>query len=343
MAQYLNTKLMVREPFEVRLEEDDVPDLGRRQFLIRNNATVMNMGTEMTIFTGDYPTGSWWDKHIQYPSWAGWGGLGEVAAVGEDVTEFRVGDRVVSDSSHGSYFVAQLEHPDAPQLVPKAVSYDQAGLWSLSRVSMHGVRVAHIAFGESVVVVGQGAIGQLALRMARLSGAFPIIAVDLSSQRLALSVQGGATHTLMGSLESHLDQIIYLNKGRKVDCVIDVTGNPAVIPQALKLPRMGGRVILLGSPRGVSQVDFHDQVHFGVDVIGAQWNTYPQVESHINPWTTARNGELYLDLVQAGQIDVEGIISHTFNWRESPEVYRQIREDRSQFLAVRFDWGDCPG
>lgn len=101
-------------------------------------------------------------------------------------------------------------------------------------------------------------------------------------------------------------------------------------------------MIILGSPRGVSQVDFHDEIHFGVDVLGAQWDTYPQVESPLAPWTTARNGELYLDLVRAGVLNVDGLISHTFSWREAPDVYRQVREDRTRFMAVRFDWRDCP-
>ena len=333
---------MVPEPMKVQLEEAPVPELGPQQILIRNHCTVMNLGTEMTVFKGDYPPGSWWDEHVNYPMWAGWGCLGEVVAVGEGVTGFRIGDRVVGDGGHGSYYLANLDHPDAPQHIPEGVTDEQAGLWSLSRVGMHGVRVAHIELGEAVVIVGQGIVGQLALRFARLSGAFPLVAVDLVDMRLEFSRRGGATHMLHGPIETLLDEIVRINQGRKVDCVIDVTGNSSVIPQALKLPRMRGRVIILGSPRGISQIDFHDQIHFGVDVLGAQWNTNPQVESHINPWTTARNGELYFNLVQAGELDVEGLISHTFNWREAPDVYHRILEDRARFMAVRFDWRGCP-
>jgi threonine dehydrogenase-like Zn-dependent dehydrogenase len=256
----------------------------------------------------------------------------------------RAGDRVVGDGPHGSYFLARLDVPDAPQPIPDGVSDEQAGLWSLSRVALHGVRVARVDVGEAVVVVGQGIVGQLALRFARLGGAFPLIAVDLGEMRLALSRRGGATHTLQGSLDTLLDEVRQINKGRKVDCVLEVTGNPAVIPHALKLPRARGRVIILGSPRGISQVDFHDQIHFGVDVLGAQWTTYPQVESPLAPWTTARNGELYMDLIRAGALNVDGLISAeaTFNWREAPEMYREIYQDRTRFMAVRFDWQDCP-
>jgi threonine dehydrogenase-like Zn-dependent dehydrogenase len=333
---------MVPAPMAVRLEETAIAEPGANQILIRNDYTVMNLGTEMAIFAGEFPKDSWWDQHVRYPDWAGWGCLGTVVAIGEGVTEFHVGDRVVGDGAHGSYYLARLDRPDAPQHIPDGVSDEQAGLWSLSRVSLHGVRVGRVELGEAVVVLGQGIVGQLALRFARLSGAFPLIAVDLSATRLELASRGGATHTCQGTIESLINKIIEINNGRKIDCVLEVTGNPAAIPHALKLPRMRGRLIILGSPRGVSQVDFHDQIHFGVDVLGAQWNTYPPVETHLNPWTKARNGALYFELVKAGLMNVDGLISHTFNWRETPEVYRQIHEDRTRFMAVRFDWRDCP-
>ena len=104
--------------------------------------------------------------------------------------------------------------------------------------------------------IGQGIIGQLALRYARLAGAFPVIAVDISAGRLELSRRGGATHSLQGPIDQLADEITQINRGRAVDCVIEATGNPVAIPFALRLPRQRGRVIILGSPRGVSQVDF---------------------------------------------------------------------------------------
>lgn len=336
------TRLMVQKPMQVALETTVVDDPGPRQVLIRNDYTVMNLGTEMTIFTGDFPQGSWWDRHIKYPNWEGWGCLGTVIAVGGEVTGIEVGDKVVGDGAHGNYYLAAIDNPDHPQRIGKGITDEQAGLWSLSRVSLHGIRVARLQIGEAVVILGQGIIGQLALRFARLAGAFPVIAVDISPERLELSARGGATYTLQGPVDQFLDEIPRLNKGRPVDCVIEATGNPQSIPFALQLPRQRGRVIILGSPRGISNVDFHDQIHFGVDVIGAQWTTYPQVETPLTPWTTARNGELFLDLVRAGELNVDGLIGHTFNWREAPEIYKRVRDDRTQFMAVRFDWRDCP-
>lgn len=343
MSELPHVRLMVPTPGEVRLETSTIGSPGPRQVLVRNEYTVMNLGTEMTIFKGDFPEGSWWDRNIRYPEWEGWGSLGVVEEVGDGVNELSVGDRVVGDGPHGNYFTADMDRLDRPQRIPEGLADEQAGLWSLSRVSLHGVRVAKIDVGEAVVVLGQGIIGQLATRFARLSGAFPLITVDVSQMRLDLGSKGGATHPLRGSAADLLDTITEINHGRKVDCVIEATGNPDVIPYALRMPRRRGRVIILGSPRGVSSVDFHDEIHFGIDVIGAQWSTYPPVESHLNPWTTERNGALFLELVRAKMLDVDGLISHTFNWREAPAVYRQIDEDRTRFMAVRFDWRDCHG
>src|SRR5262245_54621806 len=138
MADREITKLMVPKPMEVRLEKSVVAEPGLQQILIRNDYTVMNLGTEMTIFSGDFPKDSWWDRHVRYPNWEGWGCLGTVVAVGEGVTGFQVGDRVVGDGPHGNYYLANINQPDHPQLIPEGITDEQAGLWSLSRVSLHG-------------------------------------------------------------------------------------------------------------------------------------------------------------------------------------------------------------
>ena len=86
-----NTTMMVPEPFKVQLEQAPVADPGPRQILLRTRFSVPNLGTEMTIFAGDFPKGSWWHENIHYPHSAGWGCVGEVEAVGDQVSEFRPG------------------------------------------------------------------------------------------------------------------------------------------------------------------------------------------------------------------------------------------------------------
>src|SRR5262245_11212821 len=95
-ATVLNKRVIIEQPFEVGFDEVEVTPPGSRQILIRNDFTVMNLGTELAIYTHEVPKGSWWDLVIEYPHWTGWGSYGTVEAVGPDVNEFREGDKVVS-------------------------------------------------------------------------------------------------------------------------------------------------------------------------------------------------------------------------------------------------------
>jgi len=110
----------------------------------------------MTVYAGGFRPGSWLDRAIRYPMWGGWGNFGEVAAVGSEAGGFQVGDRVVADGRHEAYTLVAVDAPDRPQRVPEAFSDEQACLWSVSRVSLLGVRKAGLALGESVAVLGQG-------------------------------------------------------------------------------------------------------------------------------------------------------------------------------------------
>ena len=341
MATRTNTKLMAPQARVAQLEQEPVGEPGPREILIRNHYTLMNMVTEMCFF-GEFPKGCFYERVVRFPAWTGWGCLGTVVAVGEAVTEFATGDRVVGDGHHGTYYLAPVDDPEGPVHVPAGITDDQASLWSMSRVAMLGIRKARIEVGEAVVVIGQGIVGQLTLRFARANGACPLYAVDPAPLRLELSRRVPSATALQGRLQDLSAEIVRLNKGRKTDCVIEATGFAAIIPEAAKLARPGGRLILLGSTRGSCEMDFREAVHGGVDIIGAHWSLYPPLETPMTPWTFRRNGQVYFALLQAGLVNVDGLISHTFNWRDAPDAYQQILQDRTRFMAVRFDWSDCP-
>jgi len=209
----------------------------------------------------------------------------------------------------------------------------------LSTIALGGVRLAQIALGEAIVVVGAGLVGQLAMQYSRLSGGWPVIAVDLAESRLEAAPMHGATHTLVGGRPELVDEIRTLTKERLADVAIEATGNPRIIPSLFKFVRRRGRVILLGSPRGKTEVDFHDEVHtLGLQVIGAHNYVHPAHETPFNVWTQARDGELFLDLLAAKQIAVSDLISHRYPWHEAPAAYDMLLSDRTQAMGVLLDW-----
>lgn len=326
-------RLIFSEPFQAEWEEMDLPDPGPGEILVRTRKTLISTGTELTAYTGDFPPNSVWAGYIQYP-WRepGYSNVGEVMVLGPDVTEYEVGQRVVSWGRHASY---NIQPASRVQAIPDGVTDDQALFWNLSKTVMNGVRLARIALGEAVVLLGAGLLGQLATQLINLSGGFPIIVVDLSERRLQMAQAHGATHTLLGGRDELLDDIRQITRGRMADIVFEITGNQNVIPLILRMVRRLGRVIILGSPRGKVEVDFHDEVHtLGLQVIGAHVSTHPEAETPYNPWTAARNGELFFDLVIAGRLQLDGMITHRYPWREAPAAYETLAADRTQAMGV---------
>ena len=329
-------RLVFIKPFQAEMVEMDLPDPDPGEILIRTRKSLISTGTEMTGYTGDFPPNSVWSDYVHYPWYeVGYSNVGEVAALGPDVTGVEIGQRVFSNGRHGTY---NVQHLSNVQFIPDGVTDDQAVFLDIARTVVNGVRLARIALGESVVLVGAGILGQLATRFASLSCGFPLIMVDLSEWRLQMAQAHGATHTLIGGRDELLDDIREITRGRMADVAFEITGNQHVIPSVLRMVRRQGRVIILGSPRGPVTVDFHDEVHtLGLQVIGAHTSTQPRVESYCNPWTRPRNSELFFDLVMAGRLQLDDMITHRYPWREAPSGYEMLAKDRMQAMGVVFE------
>jgi 2-desacetyl-2-hydroxyethyl bacteriochlorophyllide A dehydrogenase len=255
--------------------------------------------------------------------------------------------RAGSSAPHASAAVvaAASIHP-----LPDTVSDEEAAFAALAATVLNGVRRARIELGECVVIVGAGLLGQLAAQFARLAGAVPVVMVDPAGERLGIARRLGAHHVLPLPVDEARPEVLRLSKNRGIepvrvphdggaDCVFEVTGNPAVVAGAVALARREGRVILLGSSRGPSHIDFHDDAHTrGSTLIGAHVSTTPRVETPQTPWTRPRNTELFLDLLAAGQLNVKNLITHGYPAAEAPEAYQMLLDERTRALGVILDW-----
>jgi 2-desacetyl-2-hydroxyethyl bacteriochlorophyllide A dehydrogenase len=323
-------------PLQVELEEYAVGEPGPGQVLLKTEKTLISTGTELTGLSGEFPPGSAWANYVRYPWYPGYSYVGRVMQVGEGVTDLQPGALVVAGLRHASLAVVERR---AVRPVPSEISADEATFARLAATVLNGVRRAHIELGDVTVIVGAGLLGQLAAQFARLSGAFPLIGVDIAEGRLQLAARLGVHHTLCMPVEDAPAEVLRLSKGRGADVVFEVTGNPAVIPPLLRLARREGRVILLGSPRGPSQVDFHDEVHrLGLYLIGAHGSTHPAVETPHYPWTRERHEELFFDLLAAGLVNVHALITHRFAAVDAAAAYGMLLEDRTRALGVILDW-----
>jgi len=323
-------------PRQVVMEERELNYPGAGQVLVRSLFTLVSTGTELTALTGEFPPGSAWARYVRYPFSPGYNNVGEVSALGEGVEGLGVGERVFCWAPHGQF---ALVNSKRVYKVSEDISLQEVAFAALGQIALNGVRLGEIALGESVVLIGLGPVGQLALQFARLSGGFPIIAVDLSEERLEIARSHGADFTLGSGGENLEEEVKRVMRGRMADVVFEVTGNQKVIPWALRLLKRRGKLVILGSPRGKVEVDFHDEVHtLGLRIIGAHNSMHTPYETPYNQWTMERDLELFLDLVRSGRVKVKSLISHVFPWWEAPKAYQMLLEDRTQTMGVLFDW-----
>jgi threonine dehydrogenase-like Zn-dependent dehydrogenase len=323
-------------PREVVLEEQEWEEPGPGQALLRTERTLISTGTELTALTGEFPPGSRWADYIHYPCSIGYSNAATVITVGEGVEAVRPGDLVASTSSHATYAVRR-----AADLwpVPARVESEAAAFSTLAEIVMGGVRRSRLAFGEAVVIVGAGLLGQLAAHFCRIAGAWPIITLDPAAPRMESALRMGATAALPLSAADARAEVEQRTRGRMADVVFEVTGSPGATPGAVRLARRLGRVVLLGSPRGPVSIDLHDEVHtLSLEVIGAHNSAHPPVETPNSPWTIARDVELFLDWQDAGVADVRPLITHRYPWREAPAAFEMLLADRTQALGVVIDW-----
>ena len=125
--------------------------------------------------------------------------------------------------------------------------------------ALHAVDLAGIRLGESVTVLGVGPVGQSAVALVSLSGAGDVVAVDGVSDRLDYARRMGATRTVSLTVprEERLSQVTGFTGGRGTDVVIEASGHPDAVSEALDLVRDGGRVIVCGHYTDNGSVDIH--------------------------------------------------------------------------------------
>ena len=316
----------------MELEEHELPIVPDEGVLVKNDFTAVSVGTEIYNYIhGCEPNGV-----ARHPRTTGYCNTGIVLEVGKAVDGIVPGDRVAGQGSHESHSILT----GLITVVPEDVSPRAAVFMVMGATSLHGHRVSRPELGEAVAVTGIGIVGQLAASFAKLSGAVPVIAVDLDEFRLEKARDRGVDVCINPDNEVDVADAVRrhcVTDG--ADLVIEATGVPSVYPMALTLPRLGGRFLALGSPRGSVEMSFFGEVHLReVTILGAHQPKTPDEDSMYCPWSKRRDRDLVLRLMGEGKLPIEDLITHEVSPSDCQAVYDMLADHPSEVLGVVFKW-----
>lgn len=275
----------------------------------------------------------------------GYSAAGVVIDVGEDVTEFRVADRV---ACAGAGFASHAEVLSVPKnlcvRLPDEVSFDAGAFGTLGAIALQGVRLAEPTLGESIVVIGLGLLGQIAVQLLKANGC-RVFGIDLDPQKVALAQELGADAGAVSD-ENMKKLVLDWSRGRGADAVLITAATQSNQPVELagEISRLKGRVVAVGMvgldiPRNLY---FKRELSLLVSMSYGPGRYDPEYEErgHDYPfayvrWTENRNIEAFLDLVAEGRVQVERLITHRFPIEEGERAYQLISgETKEPYLGI---------
>ncbi len=335
---------VLTKPGTIEIETRDIPACGPDQALVRIRAVGL-CGSDVHY----YEHGKIGPYVVEYPMILGHEAAGDVVAVGSEVHNVVPGQRVTIEPGvtcgrcayckAGQYnlcpdvvFLATPPYDgafceyiairaDMLFPIPDSMSYEKAALIEPLSVGLHAIGRGGLTAGETVVIMGMGPIGILALLAVKTAGAGRIIGVDLEPFRLERALQMGATDAVNLREEDAQTAIERLTEGRKADLAIETAGNGRAAQAALRSVRRGGRVVLVGLPQEAeTPLGIPYIVDNEIDVRGVfrYRNTYPT-------GVAVMNGE---------HIDLEPVITDRLPLEETAAAFEKAIREKNRTLKI---------
>lgn len=301
--------------------------------LVKTEYSVISGGTERAVIMGKNNTAN------IFPTPVGYCGAGRVVEIGKDVKNLKAGDRVlVYHAGHSQYNI--VPESDLTKVEDDGIDSLEAAFVVIATMGLGGVRKLEVELGESAMVMGLGLLGLFSVQFLRLSGANPVIAVDLNKDRRELALKTGADFAFDPTDKDFVEKVRAVTKGRGVNACVEVTGVAAALNQALECASMQGRISLLGCTRvSDSSIDYYTQVHRpGIKLIGAHNFVRPKVESYPHHWTHHDDCRAILDMISTKRINVREIATRIAEPKDAQMIYNELCDNKDFPVGTVFDW-----
>ncbi len=270
-------------------------------------------------------------SRLDQPLPLGYCNAGIVRAVGRDVHDLRVGDRVASNGPHAE-MVAVPRHLAAR--IPDTVTDEEAAFTAIASIGLQSIRLLGPTLGETIVVTGLGLVGLLTAELLLLNGC-RVIGIDPDVSRLDIAAAKGIITCNPAEGNDPVRFVADATAQAGADGVIIAASSRSdeLLSQAARMSRKRGRIILSGvTGLQLNRADFYEkELTFQVscsygpgrydDSYEQQGKDYPQ---GFVRWTENRNFQAVLQLMADGRLDVKPLISGRFPLHDYQKIYGSI-------------------
>jgi len=276
----------------------------------------------------------------------GYCNVGKVIAVGEGVSEFKVGDRVASNGQHAEYVSIPK---NLVAHIPANVSDEEAVFTVIGSIGLQGIRLLNPSLGETIVVIGLGLIGLLTAQLLVANGC-KVIGVDIDESKLALATQWGITpfNPRNGDVVKFVEEN---TNGVGADGVIITASakTDEIISQAARMSRKRGRIVLVGViGLNISRAEFYEkELSFQVSCSYGPGRYDENYENRgidyplaFVRWTEKRNFEAVLQAIASGKLQVNEMITEVIPLANFLEIYGQIGSSKSIASILKYEETD---
>ncbi|MGI9524089.1 MAG: quinone oxidoreductase family protein [Hyphomicrobiaceae bacterium] len=300
----------------------EVGDPGEGEIRVRHHAVGLNY-IDTYQRSGLYPIAN-------LPAVIGMEGAGEVLAVGANVEEFAVGDRIAYANPMGSYAEERLMPADRAVKLPDAIEFETAAAMMLQGMTVRYLLRQTYKVGPDTTMLlhaAAGGVGLVACQWAKHLGA-TIIGTAGSSEKCELAKAHGATHCINYNTENFVDRVKQITDGKGVDVVYDSIGQ-ATYPASLDCLRPLGLFVTFGNASGPIR-------DFDVGALGAKGSLYvtrPTLFTYVasRKDLLANAGELF-SVVADGTVKIP--VNQTYALKEAMQAHRDLEARKTTGSTV---------
>lgn len=331
--------LVYEGPWQMPLRHVDEPQPGRGEIVIDVKAVGI-CGSDIHGYRGT--TG-----RRKPPIVMGHEFSGVVSSLGEGVSHFSVGDRVVAQpliscgecdncraglgnicvnrsglgmNVPGAYAEKVKVREGMAYRLPSEMSWEQGAMVEPLAVATRAVNLTPLRLIDTLVVIGAGPIGLLTMLAARLAGAGRIIVTDVSARRLSVASSLGADRVVDVSKEDPLAAVHVETGGLGAHAVIEAVGISATVQQSLALVRTGGNVTWIGNSEPLVEINMQQVVTRELTIKGAYGfnDEFPRA----------------IEMISSGKIPVNSLIEGSAPLAEGPGIIHDLASGASDAIKV---------